>query len=214
MDNLNEKNILDFLIKKFKGIMDLSPFYAKINALIETEYNKGLEDTEEELPTSINFIPKEKDLNFLKEYVDNNIQRHSDDVADNLRQEIQRGIMNGDTTKELTERIKLIFKEKKYMDRLKAVIRTESLRANNQGRLEGAMQAAGTGLKIKKWVSIIDDERTTKICKAEDSKYGEPKKAIPLDDDFVVKADNKTIKSKIPPFHVNCRSILRLEVIK
>ena len=205
MDNLSEKNILDFLIKKFKGIMDLSPFYVKINELIEEEYSKGLEHSEEELPTNINFIPKEKDLNFLQEYVTDNIQKHSDDVAENLRQEIQRGIMNGDNTQQLVERIKLIFKEKKYMDRLKTVIRTESLRANNQGRLEGANQAAETGLHLKKWVSITNDKLTSKICHAEDSKYGEPSKAIPLDADFVVKSANKTIKSKIPPFHVNCR---------
>ena len=210
----SNKNILDFLINKFKGIMDLSPFYSKINELISTEYNKGLIDAESETSSKINFVPKENDLKFLQNYVDENTQAFSDDMAGNLRQEIQRSIMNKDDIKTLTERIKLVFKEKKYLHRLKTIFRTESSRANNQGRLEGAKQAEEVGLKLKKWISIIKDSRTSNICLKENSKYGDPDKAIPIDDNFIIEVDNKTIKSQSPPFHPNCRSVLRLEVIE
>jgi len=210
---VEEKGIIEFLIKKYEELINVSPLFERINELIAKEYSKGIEEVEKQVKPNINFVPKEKDLEFLQEYVIENIQKNTDLVGDNLRQEIQRSIMNKENVQEMTERIKLIFKEKKYMDRLKAVIRTETQRANNQGRLEGAIQAEESGLKLAKWIDIILDDRTSKICKLEDSKYGSPDKAIPIDEDFIITADNKIIKSKNPPFHVNCRSVLRIVII-
>ena len=58
------------------------------------------------------------------------------------------------------------------------------------------------------------DDRTSPICKAEHRKYGAPDLAIPLEEEFKVKVANKSYQAKIPPFHVNCRTVVRLEVVK
>jgi len=207
-------SIIDFILDKFRDLMSLDPFTNKVDDLIADEYKSGLETIETQLKPNINFVAKEKTLEFLQNYVNQNLQTHSDAVGDSLRQEIQRSILNGDSIEMLKERVREVFKDKTYTQRLKTVIRTESIRANNLGRLEGAEQAATTGLKLKKWIDIIDDNVTTDICLEEHAKYGSPDKAIPLDQDFEVKVGNKTYIAQYPPFHINCRSVLRIEVVE
>jgi len=201
---------LETLMRRFRDIMSLSSFIPKVNELVSDEYVKGIEKAENQLKPTINFVPSGQDLKFLQEYVQQNLQKHSDEVGDNLRQEIQRSILNKDDVAMLTRKIKTLFKEKKYLSRLKTVIRTETLRANNQGILEGARQAESSGLKVKKWVDIVSDDATSDICRKEHSKYGSPDKAIDLEEDFKVKVKNKTYIAKSPPFHPNCRSVLRI----
>ena len=212
MKNYEEKSFIDVFLQKIKTILRLDRFKPLIDSMISEQYVTAIEKLDKKLDITINLVPKTKDLRFLQDYVDNNIQAASDSIANDLRQEIQRGIMNGDDKKALSKRVRFIFKDKKYQTRLKAIIRTETLRANNQGTLEGAKQAESTGLKLKKWLDVTMDDRTSNICKKEFAKYGSSDKAIPLDEEFVVKVDNKTIKAQNAPFHVNCRSTLRIAV--
>ena len=208
--NFEQKSLSSF-IESIKRILNLSAFKTTVDDIITEQYTRAIQDIDSELDLQINLVPKGKDLNFLLDYVNQNIQSAADQVADNIRQEIQRGILNGETTDQLAKRIKFLFKEKKYHVRIKAILRTETLRANNLGTLEGAHQAQASGLKLTKWLDVTEDTKTSKICHAEHSKYGTPEQAIPLDKEFVVKADNKTIKSQYPPFHVNCRTVLRIK---
>jgi len=129
-------------------------------------------------------------------------------MSQELRGEISRSLLNGENTTQLKKRIKDVFKSDKFNARLKTVLRTEALRANNTGALSGAKQS---GLDLRKWIEIINDSRTSDICHAEDRKYGNTKKAIPLDDEFIVSVNNKTIRGQAPPFHPNCRSVIRFE---
>ena len=184
------------------------------DSILSEQYVRAIAEIEAETKPPINLVPKPKDINFLQDYVDENIQAASDEISNNLRQEIQRGIMNNETAKELSTRVRKLFKAKAYQIRLKTILRTETLRANNMGTLEGAHQAAGTGLKLTKWLDTMQDSVTSKICIAEHKKYGTPEQAIPLDQPFIVKSDNKTIKAQIPPFHCNCRSVLRIRIIE
>lgn len=209
-----EKAFIDVLLTKFKTILRLDRFRAVINNMISTQYVGAIEKVDEDLDLTINLVPKSKDLNFLQSYVNENIDAASDSISNQLRQEIQRGILNGETTTELSKRVKKLFKDKKYQTRLKVILRTETLRANNQGTLDAAKQAANTGLKLEKWLDVTLDDRTSNICHKEHAKYGTPEESIPIDQEFVVKVDNKTIKSQTSPFHVNCRTILRIKVIK
>lgn len=211
---IEQKSFINELIKRFKRILNLSGFQMTINDAISEQYVNAIKEVDDDLKLPINLVPKPKDLNFLQNYVKENIDAASDDIGNNLRQEIQRGILNGETKTQLVSRVKSLFKDKKYQTRLKTILRTETLRANNQGTFEGATQAVASGVKLEKWLDVILDDRTSKICKAEHTKYGTPDKSIPLDQDFVVKVDNKTYKSKVPPFHVNCRTVLRIRRIK
>ncbi|MHA1481832.1 MAG: phage minor head protein [Candidatus Heimdallarchaeaceae archaeon] len=209
-----EKSLVDILLEKFKTIFRLDKFKVVINNMISSQYISAIEKVDEDLDLTINLVPKSKDLNFLQDYVSENIDAAGDTISNQLRQEIQRGILNGETTTELSKRVKKLFKDKKYQTRLKTILRTETLRANNQGTLDAANQASQTGLKLEKWLDVTMDDRTSNICKKEFAKYGTPEQSIPLDKEFVVKVDNKTIKSQNSPFHVSCRSILRIKVIK
>lgn len=209
-----EKSFIDVLLTKFKTILRLDRFRAVINNMISSQYVGAIEKVDEDLDLTINLVPKSKDLNFLQNYVNENIDAASDAISNQLRQEIQRGILNGETTTELSKRVKTLFKDKKYQTRLKVILRTETLRANNQGTLDAAKQASQIGVKLEKWLDVTLDSKTSNICEKEHSKYGTPEDSIPIDEAFVVKVDNKTIKNQTAPFHPNCRSVLRIKVIK
>lgn len=205
-----EKAFLDVFLEKIKEILSLRRFKPMIDNMIVKQYVMAMEKLDNKLDVGINFVPSNKDLEFLKDYVNKNIQTAGETIANNLRQEIARGIMNGDKTDALIVRVRSLFKEKAYQVRLKMIIRTETLRANNQGTLDGAKQAQDSGVKLKKWLSVIRDKRTSDICFAEHKKYGSEEQAVPLDEDFVVTVKNKTFEAQIPPFHPNCRTVVRI----
>lgn len=212
--SITEKSIADILLEKFRTIFRLGRFRAVINNMISSQYVSAIEKVDNDLDLTINLVPKSKDITFLQDYVDGNIEAASDAISNQLRQEIQRGIMNNETTTELSKRVKKLFKTNQYQKRLKVIIRTETSRANNQGTLDAAKQAVQTGVKLEKWLDVIEDARTSNVCRAEHSKYGTPDKSIPIDQEFVVRVDNKTIRAQAPPFLPNCRTSLRIKVIK
>lgn len=212
--SIYEKAFIDVLLTRFKTILRLDRFKTVINNMISSQYVGAVEKVDDDLDLTINLVPKSKDLAFLQDYVTDNIEAAGDAISNQLRQEIQRGIMSGETTTELSKRVKTLFKDKKYQTRLKTILRTETLRANNQGTLDAAKQAQQTGVKLEKWLDVTMDDRTSNICHAEHAKYGTPEESIPIDDEFVVKVDNKTIKSQASPFHPNCRSVVRIRRIE
>ena len=58
------------------------------------------------------------------------------------------------------------------------------------------------------------DDRTSDICKEEHKKYGSVEQSIPLDQEFSVSVKNKTFKFMMPPFHPNCRTIVKIDTSK
>lgn len=201
--DIETKNLIDQIVSGFVKILKLDSFTFKISQFIKNSYSKGIEGAEQTF--NMNFLPQESDVNFLSNYVNQNIDDVADDVGKQLRQELSRGLLAGDDIQGIKDRVKEVFGSQKFTERLKTVIRTEGIRAENQGSLSAAKQS---NLKLKKYVIIVDDKRTSPICHAEDRKYGTESEAIPLDEQFVVRVDNKTIKAQAPPFHVNCRSTL------
>jgi len=208
-ENLEFKGLIDTIIEHFMEIMSIKPFQSHVNDFLRNEYIKSLSKIEDELKPQINFVTNEKEVEFLNDYVFQNLQSHADEVGNQLRQELQRGILNKETPQQLKQRVKDVFKDSTYSNRLKTVIRTERLRANNAGAYEGAQQAKNVGIKLKKYLHITDDKRTSNICKHEGKKYGTKETSIPLDELFVVKVDNKTYRALYPPFHPNCRTVIR-----
>jgi len=198
------KNILDWIVEKLIAVVNLEPFRQKISRYINQEYMRGIEEAE--VKFEMNFIPNNEDVSFLDNYVFDTMKQHTDAIGESLRGELQRGLMNKENVAQLKKRIKDVFKDKKFTDRLKTVMRTEKLRANNYGSLAGAIQS---GLPLKKYVDIVRDDVTSKICLEENKEYGKESQAISLDKEFVVRADNKTIRAQAPPFHPNCRTVIR-----
>lgn len=207
------KNILDVIIEKFREIMTLTPYKGKVANFLKSEYFKGMDDLEKEIKPDINFVPSSENVQVMENlynYVYQNLQAHADTVGNNLRQELQRGLINKEGIPQLKERVKEAFKGKQVNARLKTVLRTEKMRAYNMGSLEGAHQAEAAGVKLKKYLDVTMDNRTSDCCKGGEKEFSKPKDAIPLDQEFKFKGtDGKTYGGQGPPFLPNCRTVLR-----
>ena len=201
---------LETFLEKVKDILGLTRFSGTIDNAITEQYSTAIERVDADLKLPINLVPKDKDLRILQDYVNKNVQSAGDEISNNIRQEIQRGILNKETIVELANRVKFLFQDKKYQHRLKTIIRTEVSRANNMGTLEAARQATEAGVKLKKWLDVVMDDRTSGVCVEEYKKYGTKEQAIPIDEEFIVKVNNKTVRAQAPPFLPNCRTVLRI----
>jgi len=220
------KGLIDILTTQTKEIFSINQFKVLIDTSLEGEFRKGLTTVDKEIKPQVNTIlPRNitRQLEALYNYVEQNLQNHVDQVGDQLRQEMQRGLQNRESKEEIIKRVKRVFKDDKgVISRLKTVIRTESNRAFNTGALEAAQQAESNGIQVEKWLDVhpYQKGRSSAFCNTArgsnckncaKGKYGEPKKAIPINENFILKDKNKTVKLLAPPFHVNCRTTLRIQ---
>lgn len=194
--------IIDRIISliKFKNIRDM------VDESISVSYYNGLDKAEEEFNMNLN--ANHKNLSFLKEYTFDNIKGMNDELENKLRQEIQRGILNSDSIPNIKENVKKIMNVSEF--RANAIARTETARAENMGHLDGAKDS---GLVLKKYLLITNDERTSNISKAMGEKYGSPEKAISLDEKFHVVVNGKVFEGQAPPFHVHDRDQILFEQV-
>jgi len=197
MMDVETKAIINDLIKRFVQILNINPLVETVNKILTQEYDKGIELEEKNF--DMNFSRNEKRLQFLKDYTFDNIKDLNTAMAEKLRGELQRSILNMESIPKMKERVKKVMDVSEV--RATAIARTESIRATNMGRIDGARQ---TNLKLVKWVNVHLDARTSPICRRMQAKYGDRTKGIGIDAKFV---DNDTGKTfDIPPFHVNCRT--------
>ena len=130
------KNIIDQIVQKLIDVVSVGTFKTKVDELVSSEYNKGLDKVGNQL--NMNFVPVETNVDFLQNYVFENLQSNADQIGKDLRQELSRGLMNKETISQMKKRVREVFKDDKYSNRFKTVLRTEKNRANNAGILEGA----------------------------------------------------------------------------
>lgn len=207
--NQNEKEIKELIEKELKTskiseIKDLNSIIAKIksffnmaalkeiaSALMRNNYLKGWDEAEKQMDK--NFVPEEHAIGYLQNYTFDNISGMSDDISDKLRQELQRGYMEGEGTAKIKARVSKVFDVGK--NRAEMIARSETTRASNFGKLHAYQKAGEKGKK--KWITHFDD-RTSDICKRLDGQI------VDLNADFT---DSKTGWSGLaPPAHVSCRS--------
>jgi len=202
-NEMESKNIITAITQKIVKIFSLTSLFPDMDEFLKEEYHKGMVKSEVQL--GMNFVPSDTDLGFLSDYVNENVNGVTDALGEKLRGELQRGILNKEKVSQLKKRIKTLMKDDAFNNRLKTVLRTEGLRAENLGSYEGALQS---NLNLKKYLDITMDNKTSDICKEEMKKYGSEAQAIPLDKEFKVRVKNKTFSAQYPPFHPNCRTVI------
>ena len=206
----NKKNIIDVLesqTKKeplmiIKGIDDIPKMIKKIfsfftfkkisDEIINSKFSEGWDYSEKKIDRNVQY--NEKALEFLQEYTFGNIKGMTEEIANDLKAELERGIINGEGINKLKGRVERVFNVGE--NRAEMIARTETNRAENNGKL---LAMKGSGLEMmKKWITHKDD-RTSPICRRLDGQI------VKIDEDF---EDSSGWEGQSPPSHVNCRSTL------
>jgi hypothetical protein len=186
-----------FIDEMLKGLTAIGMFEVDIKKFIEEHYQKGLD--KEEMEVDQNFFPNQEAIEFLKNYNFDLLKNMADDLKKKLSTTLQRAYMEDKPINQIKQEVMDLFDMAET--RIKAIIRTETARAENYGELDGAEQS-----KFNKGKTIANymDVKTSPLCSRMIRKYSD--KIIDLDENFV---DDETGESwKAPPFHVNCRTRL------
>lgn len=140
-----------------------------------------------------NFMINKRAVQYIQDYAFNNIMDLTEEIKNDLRAELQRGIMSGEGITDLKNRVKKVFDSGE--NRAEMIARTETTRAENQGKLQ-AFKSSNEDF-LKKWVATKDD-RTSEICMRLNGQ------TVGLNENF--KDDETGWEGPAPPAHVNCRS--------
>jgi len=176
-----------------KKIFEIFSFKKIVNEVISMEFNFGWDKSEKQIGQ--NLPVNNKAVEFLQDQTFENIKEMTEEVANDLRAELSRGIINGEGITKLKKRVTKVFNVGN--NRASMIARTETNRAENNGRLL-AMKSSGMDYK-KQWLTHEDD-RTSELCKRLDGQ------TIGLDDNF--KDSSSGWEGQSPPSHVNCRSTM------
>lgn len=152
--------------------------------------------------------PTKKDIEALSGQVFDNIKGVTDIMSKDINNTVRQGILERKDTKEIAKDLDNVFKGENptgvnYKKRLKMIARTESARVFNAGSFEQAKSLGAT----KKYISIVNDDRTSDIDKTLVTKYGTPDQAIPVDENYKMVIGKSNIDTPYPPFHPNCRAV-------
>ena len=163
------------------------------DSVIKSEFDSGWNSIEKQL--DINIPYNESALKFLQTYTFDNIKGMTEDISNDLKSELSRGIIDGEGITKLKARVEKVFN--KGENRAEMIARTETNRAENQGRL---LAMKGSGIEDeynKEWVSALDD-RTSPLCKRLDGQ------TVSVNGNF--KDTKSGWEGQASPSHVNCRS--------
>jgi len=169
----------------FEGIKEISD-----NAVKEV-FEKGWEKSEKQLNRNLE-INKDA-IEFLRNHTFSNIKGMTEEIANDLKQELERGFINTESISKLKDRVKKVFDVGE--NRAEMIARTETNRAENQGQLQ-AMKKSGVEM-TKTWLATLDN-RTSLICKRLDGQ------TVGLNDKFKDSLTKEEFDA--PPSHVDCRS--------
>ena len=200
--NLLEREMAEDQLIKVKGVGDVIRAIKSLlvfdglrgitNEVMKNTFVKGWDGAERQLEQNI--VINKGAMTFIQDYTFNNIKGMTLEIADDLRQELERGIMAGEGITKLKDRVKGVFDVGET--RAEAIARTETNRAEGQGRLQ-AFKSSGETDYLKKWITHHDD-RTSPLCNRLDGQ------TVGINENF----KDKTTGWEGPthPSHVNCRS--------
>lgn len=183
------REIIKFLndLLTFGGLKEIS------DATIREMFQKGWDKSEEAL--NRNIMMNQEVIEILKDHTFKNIKDMTDEIANDLRQELQRGLINAESIAQLKERVSKVFDVGE--NRAVMIARTETNRAEGQGGLQ-AMKNSGEEM-TKTWLAHLDD-RTSAICKRLNGQ------TVDLNEKFKDSTTGQVFDAH--PAHVNCRSTL------
>ena len=181
------KNILNDLVNKFAKLLNVGLLTDSVFVELKKGYDKGLNDAENQF--NLNFTRNEQRVETLQKYVYDNIKGMNDDLAEKLRQVISRGILNFDSVNDIQKEVQKVMNV--GVERARVIARTEMVRAQNMGHIDGARQ---TGLKLwKQWDAHLD-ARTSPVCSFLNGKK------VGMNSKFVYQGQ----EFDSPPAHPNC----------
>ena len=162
--------------------------------MIKGQYMNSIDDIGKKLDK--NFLPNQEEIKFLEDYNFDLITDLTDKTQSSLRNTLRRGLLEGKNTKQVSDDVMKELDKTEF--EAERIARTELNRANSEGSLNAMRD---TGLNPKKYILIVEDDRTSNISKAFSKKYGTPEQAIGLEEIFEVRVKGKTYQGKSPPFH-------------
>jgi SPP1 gp7 family putative phage head morphogenesis protein len=194
------KNSVNDLVKRIADLLKIKISSEVVRRNLMEQFIRGWDEIERQ--ADLNVQPNMQKIDFLVNYTFDNIKGMTDEMAEKLRKELSQSILNGETAKQMQDRVQEVMDVS--IARAKMIARTELMRAYNTGREEAGRKAGFT----KKYLFVTEDERTSEICGCMDSKYGSADKAIGINEKFSVTVNGKVIEALVPGFHVHCRTRL------
>jgi len=196
---VNIKAMDSSFIKTLVASLSLNNIKSSVAGFIKESFFKGLGKVEVSVNVGVNVMPDYDAMRFLADYTFDNVKGLEDDLKNDLRQVLQRGLVDQKPYGELAKDISKVFDVSKV--RALAIARTEEQRAIVQGELRGYQQL---GIPMTKtWLATVD-AKTSPVCRALNGV------TVDLNDVFVYKGQSFSG----PTAHVNCRSSLTYEVKK
>jgi len=166
-NKVQEIKALEDLAKAIKSILTFEGLKRISDAVIKNTFLKGWEDSEKQL--NRNFLPNREAIDFIQDYTFNNIKSMTEEIMTDLRQELERGIMAGEGIEKIKSRISKVFDAGE--NRAEMIARTETTRAENQGKLQ-AFKASGEKFKKKMGCSNgRSNKRNLQKIKRPDSQF-------------------------------------------
>lgn len=196
VDEIEVKNVVDELLKRFKVALGLDQLRVAIHGVLQKRYNRGLEEVDSILSPPQNVLPNEAAISFVSKYAFDNIKDMNDDLASRLRKELTEALLNQESAASIKKRLISALDISKA--RAATIARTESHRAYNMGKLEAAKQS---GLKLKKTWTNPDPQ--SEVCRALSGH------SVSVDGKFKWHGE----EFFAPPAHPNCRSTLVFEQV-
>jgi len=197
-NQITEIKDLNAIIVRIKQIFSVNSLKSVITSIVKNNYLEGWDQAEKSMDK--NFVPEAHAIDYLQKYTFDNVKGMETDIANKLRQELQRGYMEGEGIDKLKARVKSVFDVGD--NRAEMIARTESNRASNTGQLQAYQKSGEKYNKI--WITHFDD-RTSVLCKRLDGQE--------VDINAKFKDSAATWEGMNPPSHVNCRSTMEFKPI-
>lgn len=191
------------IINAIKGFFSIEGLKSLIEQVTSEIFNDGVDNIESLIKRKniqVNAVvdsPEKKE--FLSEMVIANIKGLSDDAQRKLDQQLKIGVSNGEGVPKLIERVNSVINVAK--NRAAMIASTEATRINGAGQMHAALQIQDDGVNIKKYIIMVDDNKTSDLSRALNKKYGTPGQAIPVDKNFKLTFQGKTYDQLTIPFH-------------
>jgi len=190
-NKIHEIKAIEDLAKAIKSLLTFEGLKRISDAIINHTFVKGWDEAEKQVDK--NLMMNKDAITFIQDYTYNNIKGMTEEIMQDLRQELERGIMSGEGIAKIKERVSKVFDVGE--NRAEMIARTETNRAENQGKLQGFKSS---GEKFKKQWNTHFDDRTSEICKRLHNQI------VGMNENF--KDKQSGWEGPCPPSHVNCRS--------